>query len=118
VIPQPYAPRMTSTTTLRFAAGLLAAGATLASLSACSFGSDNVSCTASSCTATLSGEGADADILGTKVQFAGTKDGRATLGVAGANVSCAEGEKVGAGPLTITCSSVTDDAVEITASLG
>ena len=106
MIAQPYARRMTSTPmTLRFAAGLLAAGATLAPLSACSFGSDNVSCTASSCTATLSGEGADADILGTKVQFAGTKDGRATLGVAGANVSCAEGEKVNAGPLTITCSS-------------
>ena len=109
---------MSSTSTpLRFGAGLLAGVFTLA-LSACSFSSDNVSCTPSSCTATLSGEGASAEILGTTVEFAGTQDGRATLGVAGANVSCGEGEKIGAGPLSITCSSVTDDAVEITATLG
>ena len=46
------------------------------------------------------------------------QDGRASLGVAGASVSCAEGESVGAGPLQLECTSVTDDAVEITASLG
>lgn len=102
----------------RFAAGLLAGGFTLAAVSGCTFGSENVSCSPSSCTATLSGEGAEAEILGTTVEFAGTQDGRATLGVAGANVSCGEGEKIGAGPLSITCTSVTDDAVEITASLG
>jgi hypothetical protein len=114
-----YPQGMSSTnTTLRFAAGLLAGAFTLAPLSACSFSSDNVSCSPSSCTATLSGEGAEADILGTKVEFAGTQDGRASLGVAGANVSCGEGEKIAAGPLSITCSSVTDDAVEITATLG
>jgi hypothetical protein len=109
---------MSSTSPFRFAAGLLAGGFALASVSACTFSSNNVSCSPSSCTATLSGEGAEAEILGTKVEFAGTQDGRATLGVAGANVSCGEGEKIGAGPLSITCSSVTDDAVEITATLG
>ena len=105
-------------TTLRFASGLLAGGFVLAPLSACTFTSDNVSCTTSSCTATLSGEGAQADILGTTVEFAGTQDGRATLGVGGATVSCGEGEEVAAGPLSVTCSSVSDDAVEITATLG
>jgi hypothetical protein len=76
-----------------------------------------VSCTASSCTATLSGDGAEAKILGTTVTFAGTQDGRATLGVGDASVSCAAGESISAGPLSVTCTSVTDDAVEITASL-
>ena len=49
--------------------------------------------------------------------FGGVQDGKASLGVAGASVSCAEGESVTAGPLQLECTSVTDDAVEITASL-
>ena len=108
---------MSSTTRIRSAAGLLAAGLALAPLTACTFTSDNVSCTTSSCTATLSGDGATAEILGTTVKFSGVQDGRATLGVGDASVSCAEGEKVSAGPLSVTCTSVTDDSVELTASL-
>jgi hypothetical protein len=109
---------MSSTTrTARLAAGLLAGGLLLAPLAGCSFGSDNVSCTTSSCTATLSGDGAEAEILGTTVTFAGVQDGRASLSVAGASISCGEGESVGAGPLQIECTSVTDGAVEITATL-
>jgi hypothetical protein len=104
--------------TSRLAAGLLAGGLVLAPLAGCTFGSENVSCTPSSCTATLSGDGAEVDVLGTKVTFGGVQDGRASLGVAGASVSCAEGESVGAGPLQIECTSVTDTAVEITATLG
>jgi hypothetical protein len=38
--------------------------------------------------------------------------------VGGASVSCGEGESVTAGPLQLTCSSITDDSVELTASLG
>lgn len=104
--------------TSRVAAGMLAGGLVLAPLTACTFTSNNVTCSTSSCTATLSGEGAEAEIFGTTLEFAGTQDGRATLGVGGANVSCGEGESIAAGPLQVTCSSVTDDAVEITASLG
>jgi hypothetical protein len=102
----------------RLAAGLLAGGLALAPLAGCSFTSENVSCTTSSCTATLSGDGAEAEIFGTTVRFGGVQDGRATLGAGGANVSCAQGDSVGVGPLQIECTSVTDDAVEITASLG
>jgi len=97
------------------AAGLLAGALALAG---CSLSSDNVSCSGTKCTATLSGDGASAEILGQKLQFAGTKDGRATLGVGDASVSCAEGESVSAGPLSVTCTSVTDSAVKVTASLG
>jgi hypothetical protein len=112
---------MSSTTkarTTRIAAGVLAGALTLIPLAGCSFTSNNVSCSTSSCTATLSGDGAEADIFGTKLQFAGTQDGRATLGVGDTSVSCAEGESITAGPLSVTCTSVTDDAVELTASLG
>lgn len=103
---------------VQLAAGMFSGGLALLALSGCSFTSENVSCSTSSCTATLSGEGAEAKVFGTTLEFAGTKDGRATLGVGDASVSCTEGESVSAGPLSITCSSVTDDAVELRASLG
>ena len=113
-----YARDMFSTPrSVRLATGLLAGGLALAPLAGCSVGSENVSCTVSSCTATLSGDGAEAEILGQKVTFGGVQDGKASLGVAGATVSCAEGESIAAGPLQVECTSVTDDAVEITASV-
>ena len=109
----------TSTTrTARLAAGLLAGALTLVSLTGCTFTSNNVSCSTSSCSVTLTGDGAEAEILGTTLTFGGTQDGRASLSVGGASVSCGEGESVTAGPLQLTCTSVTDDAVELTASLG
>jgi hypothetical protein len=98
----------------RIAAGALA-GALM--LSGCSLSSDNVSCSGTKCTATLNGDGATAEILGTKVTFGGTKDGRATLGAGGASVSCTEGERISAGPLSVTCTKVGEGTVEITASL-
>ena len=96
----------------------LAATFALVALAGCSFSSHNVSCSGTSCTATLKGDGASADILGTTVEFSGVQDGRATLGVGDARVSCAEGESISAGPLSVTCTSVTEDAVELKASLG
>jgi hypothetical protein len=107
-----------TTRTARLAAGLLAGGLTVISLAGCSFTSHNVSCSGTSCTATLTGEGAEAEILGTTLSFDGVQDGRASLSVGGASVSCGEGESVTAGPLQLTCSSITDDSVELTASLG
>jgi hypothetical protein len=106
------------TSPARIAAGLLTGGLLLAPLTACSFTSENVSCSVNSCTATLSGDGATAEILGTTLKFGGVQDGKATLGVGDASVSCAEGESVNVGPLSVTCKSVTDDAVELEASLG
>jgi len=107
----------TTTRPVRIAAGLLAGGLLLAPLTACSFSSNNVSCSTSSCTVTLTGEGAEAEILGTTLTFGGIQDGRASLSVGGASVSCGEGESVAAGPLELQCSSITEDGVELTASL-
>jgi len=99
----------------RLAAGLLAGGVGL--LAGCTFGGENVQCSPSGCTVTLEGTDAQVEVLGTTLTFSGTQDGRASLGVAGANVSCAEGESVTAGPLELECTSVTEDAVELKASL-
>ena len=99
----------------RLAAGLLACGVAL--LAGCTFGSQNVTCSPSSCTVTLEGSDAQVEVLGTELTFSGTQDGRASLGVAGADVSCAEGESVTAGPLELECTTVTEESVELKASL-
>ena len=117
---RPYARSMASRSTTRparIAAGLITGGLLLAPLTACTFTSNNVSCSTSSCSVTLTGEGAEAEILGTTLSFGGVQDGRATLSVGGASVSCGEGESVAAGPLELQCTSVTEDSVELTASV-
>ena len=103
--------------TTRAAAGLLAGGLALGALGGCSVTSNGVTCTTSSCTVTLSGDGAEVEVLGTPVSLGSVQDGRAALQVAGASVSCAEGESVAAGPLSVECTSVTEDSVELTATL-
>ena len=109
----------TSTTrTSRLATGLIGAGLLLTSLTGCSFTSDNVSCSGGTCTVTLSGEGAKAEVLGTTLTFGGIQDGKASLSVGSASVSCGEGETVTAGPLELKCSGVTDDSVDLSATLG
>ena len=108
---------MPSTPTSRRAAGLLAGGVALAALTGCTVTSDNLSCSGSSCTVTLTGDGAEVEILGTTVSLGSVEDGRASLSVAGASVSCAEGESVSAGSLALECTSVTEDSVQLTASL-
>ncbi|MBN1094166.1 hypothetical protein JKP75_17355 [Blastococcus sp. TML/M2B] len=108
----------TTTPRARLAAGLLAGGLGLGALAGCTFGSENVSCSPRSCTVTLEGTDAEVNILGTTLRFGGTEGGRASLGVGSASVSCAEGESVSAGSLVLECSSVGEDRVELTASLG
>ena len=108
----------TSSRASRLAAGALAGGLTLLPLTACSFSSDNFSCSGSECSVTLSGNGAEVEILGTSLALGGVQDGRASLEVGNASVSCAQGETVSAGPLTLSCTTVQSDSVELTASLG
>ena len=77
-----------------------------------------VECSGSSCVVTLSGDGTEVDVLGTTVTLGQVQDGRATVGIAGQEVSCSEGESVSAGPLSLECTTVTQDSVTMTASLG
>ena len=116
--PRTYARGMSSTSTAPRIAATVLAGALLLPVSACTLTSNGVSCSTSSCTVTLNGDGAEVDILGTTLRFGGVQDGRASLSVGGASVSCGEGETVTPGPLQLECSSVTGDSVELTASLG
>jgi hypothetical protein len=103
---------------LRPARLALAGGLLVLPLSACSFTSDNVSCSGSQCTVKLEGNGASANILGNDIGFAGTQDGRAGLSLGDASVTCAQGESVALGPLSVTCTTVTENSVELTASAG
>ena len=106
-----------TTPTTRLAAALLAGGLTLVPLAGCSFTSNNLSCSTSSCTVTLDGQGSEVEVLGTTVTLGSVQDGRANISVGGASVSCGQGESVTAGPLALECTSVTGDAVELTATL-
>ena len=108
---------MASRTALRSVRLTTAAALLAVPLTACSFGGNGVSCTTSECTATLSSDSAQVEVLGTTLAFGGVQDGRATLSVGNASVSCAQGESVAAGPLSLTCTTVTDDSVEFTAGL-
>ncbi len=85
-------------------------------LAACS--SDNVDCSGTTCTVKLEGDGAKASILGNDLAFVGTENGKATVSVGDASVSCAQGESVTAGPLSLTCTTVTDTTLELTAKAG
>jgi hypothetical protein len=102
----------------RAAAGLLAGALVLLPLAACDMQSDSASCSGTSCSVTLSGDGAKARVLGSTLGYAGTSNGRASVSVAGHTASCGQGESVTAGPLRLECTRVTDDSVTLTASLG
>ena len=109
---------MTTTRNARLAGILLTAGVGLLTVAGCSFTSENFSCDTSSCSVTLSGDGAEVDLpIGPTISLGGVQDGRASINVGGAAVSCAEGESVSAGGLSLECTSVTDDEVQLSASL-
>jgi hypothetical protein len=108
----------TPTRAARLASGALAGALALLPLAGCSFGSQNLSCSGTSCSVTLSGNGSEVDVLGKHLAFSGVQDGRATLSVGDTSVSCAQGETVSAGPLTLECTTVEADSVKLTASLG
>ncbi len=78
----------------------------------------DVDCSGTSCQLTLDGAGTEVEVLGNTISLGEVRDGRATIGVGGREVSCSQGESVSAGPLTLECTTVNDDAVTLTASLG
>ena len=78
----------------------------------------DVNCTGTSCSVTLSGDGAQADILGTPIVLGAVESGRASIRVGDQEIGCSQGESVSAGPLSIECTTVTQDSVTMTASLG
>lgn len=81
-------------------------------------GDGGVDCSGTSCTVTLPGDGTEVQVLGTAIKLGAVENGRATLGVGGNDVSCSQGEKVSAGPLTLECTTISTDRVSLKASLG
>jgi hypothetical protein len=109
---------MTTTRTARLAGAALAGSLALLPLAGCSFTSENFSCDTNSCTVTLSGDGAEVDLpIGPTLTLGSVEDGRASISVGGASVSCAEGESVSAGGLSLECTSVSEDEVKLTATV-
>ncbi len=78
----------------------------------------DVDCTGNSCSVTLSGDGAEADILGTTIVLGGVENGQATFRVGNQDLTCGEGDTTEAGPLTLECTTVQEDTVTLTATLG
>lgn len=108
-----------TTRTARLAAALLAGGTALLGAAGCSFTSQHFSCDTNSCTVTLNGSGAEVDLpIGPSIRLGTVEDGRASISIGGVGVSCAEGESVAAGGLSLTCTSVSGDEVQLTATLG
>jgi hypothetical protein len=104
---------------VRFPVGAAVAGLLAAlPLTACSGTTSATGCSGTTCSVTLQGSGSEVDVLGQHLAFAGTQGDRATLSVGDRSVSCAQGQSLDAGPLTLTCSEVTADSVKLTASLG
>ena len=78
----------------------------------------DVDCAGTSCSVTLTGDGARADVLGTPIVLGAVESGRATVRVGDQELACSQGESVSAGPLTLACTTVTEDALTLTAALG
>jgi hypothetical protein len=74
------------------------------------------SCSATSCSVTLAGNGSTVDVLGTTISFRTIQDGQATLRVGDQDVSCRQGQRVSVGSLWIECTAVTDNRVKFTVS--
>jgi hypothetical protein len=75
------------------------------------------SCSGTSCSVVLAGDGSRVDVLGATISFHGVRGGRATLRVGEQDVSCTQGQSVSSGSLQLECRIVTDDRVEFTVSI-
>jgi len=84
--------------------------------SAGSFAMSVASCSATSCSVTLAGNGSTVDVLGTTISFRTIQDGQATLRVGDQDVSCRQGQRISVGSLWIDCTAVTDNRVKFTVS--
>ena len=76
-----------------------------------------VSCSGTSCSVTLAGNGSRAIVLGTAISLLGVRDGRAALRVGEEDVTCVPGQRVPSGPLDLECRAVGGDGVDLTATL-
>ncbi len=81
----------------------------------CSVTAHTTHCENGTCTVHLSGTGSEAELgsSGNTVTLVSAEDGVATLGFADGEGSCTEGETIELAELTIKCTDVGDDSVEL-----
>lgn len=85
----------------------------LTSMAACT--STSYTCSGSSCTLTLSGAGAETEILDdtVSVRLAGASGGTAEFSVSGESATCAEGDSLTVADFAVTCTAVGDDSLTL-----
>ncbi|WP_143425065.1 hypothetical protein [Geodermatophilus pulveris] len=67
---------------------------------------------------TLAGTGSSVAVPGGVLTLDAVRDGRAAIRVDGRDVTCREGQRASAGPVPLTCTAVTGDAVTLTVPIG
>jgi hypothetical protein len=75
------------------------------------------SCSGTSCSVVLAGDGSEVEVLDSRISFHGVRDGRAALRVGAQDVSCTHGQSVSSGSLRLECTAVTGSSVEFTVSV-
>ncbi len=103
-----------SATASSTAASSTSASSTTASSTAGSGTVSLVSCTDQSCTVTLGGTGARAQVMGISIAFTEISSGRATVRAGDRDLSLTEGQSATVGQAQLTCTEVTQDRVTLT----
>jgi hypothetical protein len=77
-----------------------------------------VSCSGTTCSVMLAGNGSRVQVFDTTISLVRVANGQATLRVGDQEISCTQGQSVSAGSLMLECTTVTHDTVTFTASRG
>jgi hypothetical protein len=77
-----------------------------------------VSCSGTTCSVTLAGNGSRVQVFDTTISLVRVDNGQATLRAGDQEISCTQGQSISAGSLMLECTTVTHDTVTFTASRG
>jgi len=75
------------------------------------------SCSGTSCSVTLGGNGSKVEVFGAKISLRGLQDGQAALRVGDQDVFCRPGQRISLGSLRLECTAIAADSVEFTVSV-
>ena len=75
------------------------------------------SCSGTSCSVTLGGNGSKVEVFGATISLRGLQDGQAALRVGDQDVFCRPGQRISLGSLRLECTAIAADSVEFTVSV-
>src|SRR3954447_13428802 len=75
------------------------------------------SCSGTSCSVTLGGNGSRVEVFGAKISLRGLQGGQAALRVGDQDVFCRPGQRISLGSLRLECTAIAADSVEFTVSV-